>query len=484
MSPPSVARSGKILDRLAKEDHLSEAAKQWLIMALDPFHDTPVNCTGIPDSQTGDSVTQFIKQTLTIDAPPGITTGTWDCHIVMSPFFANSATPLSFVAGSSVNNNLPIQFDVGQDFRLVTPVTINSYPTGDSTGFSNPFAGAIASDTSHVTSLLNLNANFTNGDYRVVSQGFEVVNTTAELTRQGLTTVYRSPVPPTVSATVKTTVAMSAAGEVDVVGDVMYVVMDNIPSTPNQALLLPGTKQWLAKEGCYVVGRINNCDSQVQNETWTQPLLSLEEQVTGGTNDYYLPVLLFNPLGTTPVVNVPSTRAIQWTNMDISGAFFQGLSLSTSLTINWNICIERFPSVVETDLVVLAKPSPCYCPMAFELYKAIAQDLPTGVMQKENGLGEWFRDAVDTAAEYIQPIAAMIPHPAAQAIAAGAGVYNNRRRQENNSPIIVTPQQEKAFLKPVKAKEVKKEVKRELKPFLKKSKMSVMPSARKKAAHK
>lgn len=479
-----MARSVKLLDRIARQDHISEDAKQWLIMTLDPFHDAPVNCVGVPDSTTGDSVTQFIKNSINVSAPSG-TTGLWDCHMVMTPFFANSASPILFTNADSINNNLPLAMESTTLTRPIAPVTIVAYPSGDTSGYSDPFRGGPIGGPGFETTLLNLNANFTNGDYRVVSMGFEVLNTTNELNVQGLTTVYRTPVPSRETNTVKTTVLLNSMNEVVTHGDIQYLPMDNIPTDQSSALLLPNTKQWKAAEGSYQVARLNTNDSFVCNESWLQPMFTTEVQTTGGSNVYHVPLLLSSTFGITTSTNLPATRPFTWANMDISGCFFTGLSPQTTLTVNWNICIERFPAIIETDLIVLAKPSPCFCPMAFELYKAIVQEMPVGVMQKENGLGDWFRDAIDTAAEYIQPIAAMIPHPAAQAISMGAAIYN-KKRQENNSPMIVSAQQEKQFLQPVmkkavkkaEKKEVNKEVKKELKPFLRKSRMSVMPSAR------
>lgn len=489
MSSSSVARSEKILDRLAREEHLTEAAKQWLTVTLDPFHDTPTNCTGIPDSQTGDSVVQCIKSSVTIAKPSGITTGTWDCHVVMSPFFANSASPLQFVSGfSEANNAQPLWYDYNQVDRGTGPITIASYATGNNSGFPNPFAGGNPTNTVQNQTILNLNGNYTNGDYRVVSQGFEVVNTTAVLNQQGLCTVYRSPVPSIEDATIKQTVELDGGSidkELRVTGAVQYLPIQNVPVSPAQALTLPGTKQWHAKEGCYVVARLNDCDTATMNNSWLQPLIDRGNPDSASGVSYYFPRLGTTTFGTTTPVKLANVRPIQWSNMDISGAFFTGLSLETTLTFNWNIYIERFPAISEYDLVVIAKPSPSYCPMAFEVYKAVAQNLPVGCMQKENGLGDWFRDAVGTVAEFVQPIAAMIPHPAAQVVSKVAGVANNLARRDNESPYIGSAKQEKLYLEPprepmIKKKKLAKEVKKDVKRDIKKA---VMPQ-RKKAGRK
>jgi len=485
----SVARSERILNRLAAETGLSAPAVEWLKTALDPFHDTPLNCTGVPDSVIGNSVVQCIKSSVNISAPTGLAPDTnWAVHVQMEPFFANSATPLQFVAANQTTGNVGsfLQMpNIATDFRPVYPVNILSYPDNDVSDFSNPFV-PFPSTAGYATTQFNLNANYTDGDYRVVSQGFEVLNTTADLTRQGLCTVYRTPVP----TFLDTSVANFGFLKTDVAGQwcqgAQVLVIDGPPANINDALKLPNTKQWKASEGCYVTAHINDCDIPVNNNSWVQPLVQRLGS-GGGVSQFNSPRPSVVTLGD---FSYPSFREISWAPMDISGAFFTGLSPSTTLTINWNIYIERFPSKLQGDLVVIAKPSPNYCPMAFELYKAIAMELPVGVMQKENGLGDWFRDAVNTVSEIVTPVMSMIPHPAAQAISGvSRAIGNATARKESMSP-YVSESAEREFVSPFKAKkeiprerivkkEIKKEIKRETKPFLKKSKMTVMPSAKK-----
>jgi len=422
----------------------------------------------------------------------------------MSPFFANQAQSVVFRNVIGQNKTNLLRHDADALSRNTGPITINSCPTDNSSAWRNPYASAPVTANVTNTKVLNLNANYTDGDYRIISQGFEVINTTAALTSQGLCTVWRSPVPALESASAAQMIWMTGGvygtGLVKGQGVCSALVIDDIPDDINEALKLPNSKQWKAKEGCYVVGRINDCDNPVNNNSWKVPYFDRGQVGLPGSSDVYFygcdPVQY--TVGATPSFNSSAAQQLQWSNMDISGAIFSGLSLETSLTINWNIYIERFPSVQEPDLVVLAKAAPSYCPMAFELYKAIAMDLPVGCMQKENGLGDWFRDAVSTVSEIVTPVLSMIPHPAAQAGAAlSRGIGAAVARKESQSA-FVSENQERQYMAPVQQerlfrekprakiveKEIKKEVKREVKPFLKRSKMSVMPSARKKANKK
>jgi hypothetical protein len=479
----SVARSEKILNRVAAQHGLTDPAIEWLKTTLDPFHDNPLNCTGVPDDKLGNSVVQTIKSSVTLGCPPGITTGTWDCHVQMEPFFANSATPLSFLSYTQLGNGNAFSMNLDQiGKRGVYPVNILSYPTGDVAGYSNPFNPAVG-DTSHVTTVLALNGNYTDGDYRIVSQGFEVINTTSDLAIQGLCTVYRAPVPTIQNSTNVNTVLLDTNGTVvKGAGSCSIIPIDIPPQNINDALKLAGSKQWKAKEGCYVVAHINDCENSIENNSFIQPFIS----GAAGGNSWVGPL----PINNTVLSELPlAFREVSWSPFDISGSFFTGLSLSTTLVVNWIVYVERFPSIQQSDLAVLAKPSPKFCPMAFELYQAIARDLPCGVPQKENGLGDWFRDAVSTVSDLVTPVMSMIPHPLAQAGAVMARTIGGMARREPEAPYIANPKERDQAFKPSKelAREervVEKVVKREVKPFLKKSKMSVIPPHHKKVHKK
>jgi len=106
----------------------------------------------------------------------------------------------------------------------------------------------------------------------------------------------------------------------------------------------------------------------------------------------------------------------------MSGAYFTGLSNSTTLTVNYIVYIERFPTQDDLDLIVSAKRSPEYDIKALEAYSIISQSLPVAVPFDENGLGDWFKSAVNAASEYISPVLKMIPHPYAQLGAQAIGV--------------------------------------------------------------
>jgi len=103
------------------------------------------------------------------------------------------------------------------------------------------------------------------------------------------------------------------------------------------------------------------------------------------------------------------------------------------LLINLNVYIERFPDQTVPDLVVLAYPSPPFDPVAQEIYTAVMNDMPVGVMVKENGLGDWFAGAIQKASAVIGPVLSMMPHPAAKAAGAAMSLVAPGNTFENSN---------------------------------------------------
>jgi len=134
-------------------------------------------------------------------------------------------------------------------------------------------------------------------------------------------------------------------------------------------------------------------------------------------------------IGLTPtaILTIPPTsptnsfdgwvcQGILPTKFNHSGAYFTGLSYTTTLTLNAIFYIEKFPSQLDTDLVVLAKHSCRSDTIARALYSEIVREMPVGVPQRMNGMGEWFADAVSSAADFISPVLGAIPLPMTQGL--------------------------------------------------------------------
>jgi hypothetical protein len=235
--------------------------------------------------------------------------------------------------------------------------------------------------------------------------GFEVLNSTAEIYMQGQATVWRQPNRPTPS-----TLSYSVATTPPTVGTLPGFINRFPPGTLGDAQLLYGSRSWKAAEGCYVVSRQCDAENPFSRPDYIPDFYSVLDSTHGANGLVYTP----NAPGIAQKlldIHAP---------FDISGVHFTGLSNQTSLTINVRWLIERSPSPTETDLVVMATPSASYDPLALELYCQCLVHMPPGVMQKENGLGDWFRNAMSGLEKWAPKIG-----DALSVIVPGAGVVGS-----------------------------------------------------------
>ncbi len=468
------------LDTLIQQGVIERDSKSWLIEALDPFHDSPIEVSGMPDTNLASSVIQCVKYQQTLRQPASIgNTNNWDCNIVMWPLPVQQAVSSSNVcintgAGGTVFG--PTAFKYGSS-------GINNFPIGGVTSYSvltgNQTYGDTAGTTSTTDLTLGLEASYLEGNARVVGMGFEVANSTAELYLQGEVTVYRQPVPSpdTMTSVImfntnatedgedgaptrerrrsksKGTTEYSSWSEEDpslaatYIADMGWVTTWQTsvpPQTLAQATKLTGSKTWPAKYGNYNVATMNTtlnpakapvpCQALIHNgpvPTTGQASTAISSGFMGiTTTDAFGPVKSGAAGSVQPIGGSPQHVA----PFNVTGAYYTGLSPQTSLTVSVIYYVERFPTPFENDLVVLARPSSPFDPRALEIYGLTMNKLPVGVMQNENPLGEWFSDVLDEVASVASPIGhalSMVPGIGAPAALAGnvADMYLNTRKQ-------------------------------------------------------
>jgi len=392
---------------MVKAQALTPAGKEWLVAALDPFHDFDVNCSGYPDINLAPSIVQLVKQTVTIAVPGTVTNGqNWDCHITSLPW--PTATQMAqYTLGSGGAQNA-IVYNAAAPQVTLGGISWVSVPSGSSTALGTAATSGMG--------CLFLPDSYLLGASRVIAQGFEVVNTTSELNSQGQVLVYRNPQEPPVTGA---SYPILNAAATSIIGVASLTDVNPWPASPAQAMLLTGTRQWHAKEGAYCALTLNSNQLPITGEAYVGPIIQ-PDAVQGAPNtSAWFPKLAMGSL-------FASTQLCSQSSFNSSGAYFTGLSYTTTLSLTYNVFVERFPSSSETDLAVLAKPSPQYDLTALELYSTCLADMPPGVMVKENGLGEWFADAVSGITGMLAPVLKAIPHPYAQIGAAAADFTKGR----------------------------------------------------------
>jgi hypothetical protein len=416
MTTPQYRASVRKLNSLERADKLSNDGKRWLIQTVDPFHDEDQAPCGMPDTYMARNVVQMIKKTMVITKATTMGAGNWDCNIFNLPWVDDQP-----VRGYTAYKNV-LYGGSGAGNAAASSVggivACQSLTSGDAFSFT-PVSSAISSYSS-----LKCDSDFLDGPCRVVSCGFEVVNTTAEINKQGSVTVYRVPEPQQERSTF--TIASNAASPYTTTAAIFSgEKRSRPPLSLQEASYMVGTRTWAAAEGCYIPLTLAGIENPVRGTDSSTIVMALNAEVTTPTPDQPNVGQYCLVTGSTdPVLSstIPSARKLVSTPFNMGGAYFSGLSEETSLQLTVIFYVERFPTTLQRQLAVLAEPPPLYDPLALELYTLMMKNMPVGVMVKENGLGDWFADVVGSVAPFIEGALGAIPHPYAQMGAQAARV--------------------------------------------------------------
>lgn len=459
------------MDTLVGDKVLTPEGKNWLIEALDPFHDTAIQLAGFPDTNRSASIIQCVKYSQNIKAASSITADTpWDCQIVMWPL------PHQHSPGNDQGVNCTSNggnFGPGVVRLRDNSGDIKPFPIGGVTAYQVDAGGEMfgAAETSANTTSLTISVedNYLAGCGRIVGMGFEVVNTTAPLYRSGQALPYRMPVPSPDDQV--TLLAIRAAETLEAKEkrkkadpDPMVATTEAMgwmscwqtsmpPRNLGEATKLSGSKPWKAEDGCYVPAVMNTTLNPAKTQ---KPVLAIAwANDLGGASDSAVPYAQegrstgVHEISSAVIVGPrdgPGTGDIKFHFPDptfvapfnIAGVYLTGLDHNTTLQVNAIYFIERFPTPYEDDLVVLASPSPGFDPAALEIYQRALKQLPVGVMQGENPLGEWFRGVLDSVAKVASPLGkamSILPvvGPAAGMIGQVADEYNKIRKPKKKA---------------------------------------------------
>jgi len=404
VNPPhdeaDIARGRQIL----KSQLLTGQAARWFTRAVDPFHDTTVEPAGYPDLMTVGTVVQEINLSANVSAPTSVA-GNWDCHVFN---MAHIAAAINGVNNKAITwrpaTGVITAFGFSPDYSN-GGITIIKGPTG---GILMP--NALASAIDPLTQAQTLSPiNFMMGRCRVVGMAFEVINTTAEIYLQGLTTAYRMP-------QVKQTGMMSgnsiSSGAVTSWELRPLNVFVSPPVTATEAITLPSSKQWPASRGAYCVCTqmgIENPITSVDNvPTFYSTGGFLSDQTATSFKGFGSAVSTLNQ-------NDPVLQSQYYAPFNTSGVWLTGLSNQTTLQVNVKIIMESIPDP-RGVFATMAKPATPYSVEALRLYGELIEKLPVGCPFDENPDGEWFSTVLGTLGELakmgsmINPMFGLIGH--------------------------------------------------------------------------
>jgi len=367
----------KFLDSLVANQKLTADGRDWLILALDPFHDLNHQAAGYPDADGSQTVVSCFQYQTDVTVPAGVA-GNWDCHVFTTPKMVPTVDKI---------------YQRSADWSVITetantcaigPLTIVTAATGAYLGPTIP----IPATTKFASLPAAGNLDLVDGVTRVIGMGYEVTNTTAEINKQGTVTSYRMPqYGSKVGSVVRANLANNRA-EIATQGWLFP------PMKAEYANLLKGTRTWDAASGVYATAVLNSVENPLTTLSSTATMMQLS--VMGGiaTDVTLSPVTEVNN-NPFPDASLDAPTHQQCMPYDTTGSIFTGLSNATTLTVKVKFYVERAPMHWEPKLSVLATPSAGYDTIALELYSHAISQLPVAVTVAENGIGDWFRGVVN-----------------------------------------------------------------------------------------
>jgi len=341
---------------------ITETGKRWLDLCLDPFKDLNMPTAGYPDAVTIPSVVQTIHDSYSVAVPASVAAGAnWDCNVFLDQLYNTQEL-----------NSVP--FNPAVNLATRAGQGIVAYKRGGLVVRSGPAGSALA--ISSTTFGADLKQDVLNeGDTRLIGIGMEIHNTTGELYKQGALVCYRVPDAPVSDLTINLLedYGLTACTPLAMPG----VFLTDVPSTASEAIDLPGSLQWEAKDGAYIVPILT---SPVNYPSEPEPLLPIEKE---GSN-YYLPTL--TSIGVQRVIQPFDDVSNLIHGFSTSGVYLTGLSYQTTLQVNLTYYVEVFPKITSV-LRRSVQPAPGLDAKALDLYAHIVSHLPCGVEVNDNFLG-------------------------------------------------------------------------------------------------
>jgi hypothetical protein len=380
-----------------KKIPMTSQGKAWFVSAMDPFHDYRLDLEGFPDLNGGMSNVQLYQETVSVAAPVA---ANWDCLVFATGLdsITTIPTPMTSV---SVANWQYAEYDSGTNATANWgSYVVMSVPAGTP---MFPIGGT------HTIQYLHGRNQATPG--RTIACAFEAHNTTATLHKQGSVVCGQQNFARSdYSARLKDTNAAPLATY-----DSVTRLMCGPPRTVAEATSIPGSSQWEAGKGCYVIPRLESFNLAIEALEHRQAAYRTRVVAAGGADS----LLVYQSVGTSGTDYVAHS-ACSTNEFECGFAFFSGLSAESTIQVTSRTITEYFP-VPGDILLSSATPSPAFDPIAIEVYGMAISQVPFAVPVGMNSAGDYFRMVLGAISKIAPVIATAIPHPAIKAIAGAVG---------------------------------------------------------------
>lgn len=341
----------------------------WMVTALDPFHDFQLELEGFPDLHSEPSVCQLWSSSVTISCPAGVTTNTWDSNIMFTGYDCDASHNVKLLPEPNFPYVTYTSTSIPGTFGFA-PITIISGNNGQSLQLN---ATAATSERQYLYT-----RNNSSDPGRLIAVAFEVHNTTSSLNKQG--TVCTAMIPSFQTTAENAFYKDTLAAYAD-----YYVPADkrgDFPATQDQVRQITTACTWEAAEGVYVIPRLVNEDLPV-GRSFVSRTPAIKSAGTGFVSE---PAGLL--VGSTPSIYGPCPSSFAPVC-----SYFTGLSKETTLTVTCRAIVEYFPNIA-SSLLPIATPSAPYDPAVLQAYNETVTKAPYAVPVRMNAGGRYFREAL------------------------------------------------------------------------------------------
>lgn len=404
---------------------LPKHTSDMISLVADPYHDYNLKPTGYPDGLSTMSAVMRKSLRQTVSCPFALTVGqSWDFHIFTTPLHDIETYKAYVIVGNTFNVIGQPSADLG---------TINIlYRHYDP-------AGAQLAQV-----LVNLpftygGAEKPSASARTVSLAFELHNTTAELYKSGSVTAYRTPslsIPTHGFLDDSTPTPIPFAGQ----------VISNIPEDLAQAVALPNSRTWSAKEGAYCVSL------PYPNNLYSTSMPQNLVLTFGSGANGYLRHITYNSRNTSSFSPISSAGLHSDKFVDANQTF----------TLDARQILEVVPSVSISDpYLPFAGTAPRCDELFLKLYREMFNTIPPGTPVRNNASGDWFRQLIMIAKSALPLIASALPGQAKIVAQAAlpfidSAITKAIQRKAEAQPVRNTTQRLTSQQQPKKKKLIKK----------------------------
>jgi len=316
----------------------------------------------------------------------------WNAHVILNPWL-NS---LYFSEFSRFNNNIYLPFSAST-FNIGGLQVWAANPPLDFAYGGDPTSG---DGTIPTVGQLLINDPYSTGAGRLVSLGVELIDTTNVLHTQGSITSWRAPQPYAKPSSWNATYTLA---ETDLVTAVTAVQFRYPPQNTAQAFLYDGTREWKYEHGCYMIATFIATENPPLMVDYTQPWISAasapnEDQVnragvySPNNGPVWFPTLVDASADPMAAGGFPGVKLYPINQM---GMILEGLDSTTTFKVKMTAFYETFPSIVQADIVTMARDNCPHDPACLELLAQVYERMMISVQSKENFDGEWWANVVE-----------------------------------------------------------------------------------------